>query len=301
MIATDEGAPGSIAVAASRVRCREIEASDVEAIVRLLARGFPVRSVEEWACVLGRLREHPTPPGFPKYGYLLEHEDNPVGVLLLIFAAIPAGAGTCVRCNVSSWYTEPNFRSHAALLVSRALKQKNVTYLNITPAPHTLPILEAQGYHRYGSGVFLALPMLGPWRAGIHVTEAAPDLRAGDDLSPAEVALLGAHAGYGCLSLVCSAGGRRYPFVFVRRRKFGWLPYAHLVYCRALDEFPRFAGPIGRFLARRGLPLVALDANGPLSGLVGRYIESASPRCFRGPNRPRLGDLAFSERAMFGF
>lgn len=300
MIAADASAPDTLE-AAFRVRCREIEAKDVEAIVRLLARGFPVRSIEEWARALARLREHPTPSGFPKYGYLLEHDGRPVGVLLLIFAAVPAGTGTSVRCNVSSWYTEPQFRSHASLLVSRALKQKSVTYLNITPAPHTLPILEAQGYRRYGSGVFLALAALGPWRAGVRVSEAAADLRAGDDLSPAEVALLAAHAGYGCLSLVCSVGGVRHPFVFVRRRRFGWVPYAHLVYCRELDAFSRFAAPLGRFLARRGLPLVAVDANGPVAGLVGRYRETASPRCFRGPDRPRLGDLAFSERAMFGF
>ena len=286
---------------APRLRCREIQGGDGEAIVRLLARGFPARSRAEWEGVLKRLAEHPTPPGFPKYGYLLEHEGAPVGVLLLIFSALPEGTGTKLRCNVSSWYTEPAFRSQAALLASRALKHKDVTYLNITPAPHTLPILEAQNYRRYSRGVFLAVPALNAFSPGIRIASATPDLRPGEDLPPGVVELLLAHRGYGCLSLVCSAAGRRHPFVFVRRLRFGWIPYAHLVYCREVDEFVRFAGPLGRFLARRGLPLVALDANGPVAGLVGRYSESASPRCFKGPDQPRLGDLAFSERAMFGF
>lgn len=284
-----------------RIRCREIEVADIAAIERLLARGFPARSLKEWQRALACLTEHTTPPGFPKYGYLLEHEGVPVGVLLLIFSAVTGAAGTQLRCNVSSWYTEPAFRGHAALLVSRALKRKDVTYFNITPAPHTLPILLAQNYRQYSQGVFLAVPALGGWSSDARVTAAPADLSPGEGLLAGEVELLRKHVGYGCLSLICSAEGGRHPFIFVRRLRFGWVPYAHLVYCRAVDEFVRFSGPLGRFLAWRGVPLVALDANGPVAGLFGRYAETASPRCFRGPDQPRLGDLAFSERAMFGF
>ena len=56
-------------------------------------------------------------------------------------------AGAAVpRCNLSSWYVEPSFRAYAPLLVSQALRHKHVTYLNVSPAPHTLPIIEAQGF-----------------------------------------------------------------------------------------------------------------------------------------------------------
>jgi hypothetical protein len=301
MLADEVSTAARAQSSAPSVRCREIMPADVEAVVRLLARGFPARSPAEWSRALARLAAHATPPGFPKYGYLLEHEGAPKGVLLLIFSAVPMGSGTKIRCNVSSWYTEPAFRGHAALLASRALKHGDVTYINITPAPHTLPILEAQNYRRYASGVFLAAPALAAGPPGSRVAAARPGLRPGADLPQGEVDLLFAHAGYGCLSLVCSEAGRRHPFVFVRRKRHGWIPYAHLVYCRGIDEFVRFAGPLGRHLAWRGAPLVALDANGPVAGLIGRYAETASPRCFRGPERPRLGDLAFSERAMFGF
>jgi hypothetical protein len=34
--------------------------------------------------------------------------------------------------------------------------------------------------------------------------------------------------------------------------------------------------------------------------LVGKYFGGKMPRYFRGPNRPRLGDLAYTEAAMFG-
>jgi hypothetical protein len=59
--------------------------------------------------------------------------------------------------------------------------------------------------------------------------------------------------------------------------------------------------PIGRFLPVRGHPLVLIDANGPIPGLVGKYAGAKMPKYFKGPDRPRLGDLAYTETAMFGF
>ena len=42
-----------------------------------------------------------------------------------------------------------------------------------------------------------------------------------------------------------------------------------------------------------------IDANGPIPGLAGKYFADKMPRFFRGPQRPRLGDLAYTEVAMF--
>ena len=50
----------------------------------------------------------------------------------------------------------------------------------------------------------------------------------------------------------------------------------------------------------RGRPLLIIDANGPMPGLVGKYFDQKMPRYFRGPQRPRLGDLAYTEIAMLG-
>jgi hypothetical protein len=56
-------------------------------------------------------------------------------------------AATC--CNVSSWYVDPAFRNYAALFASMTQKRKDITYLNVTPAVATWPILEAQGFVPY--------------------------------------------------------------------------------------------------------------------------------------------------------
>jgi hypothetical protein len=47
--------------------------------------------------------------------------------------------------------------------------------------------------------------------------------------------------------------------------------------------------------------LVLLDANGPVPGLVGKYFDGSRPKYFKGPTQPRLGDLAYTQLAMFEF
>jgi len=43
-----------------------------------------------------------------------------------------------------------------------------------------------------------------------------------------------------------------------------------------------------------------IDANAPIPGLVGRYCGGNMPKYFKGPQRPRLGDLAYTENAVMG-
>jgi hypothetical protein len=98
------------------IRCREIGRADLAAVADLLTRGFKYRSRDYWMDGLRRTSVREVPEGFPRFGYMLDHEGTPVGVLLLIYAARDAGGGTCIRCNVSSWYVEPAFRNYAPML-----------------------------------------------------------------------------------------------------------------------------------------------------------------------------------------
>jgi hypothetical protein len=144
----------------------------------------------------------------------------------------------------------------------------------------------------------VTVPALSAQSCDARVQVVASDPGARDGLSPSEIELLLAHARYGCVSLICRSANRVHPFIF-RLRRVRFVPVAYLVYCRALEDFVRFAGPLGRFLAWRGCPFVILDSNGPIRGLIGRYFGSY-PKYFKGPHPPRLGDLAYSELAMFG-
>jgi hypothetical protein len=87
--------------------------------------------------------------------------------------------------------------------------------------------------------------------------------------------------------------------VFQKHRVKNVFPVYRLIYCRDIDDIRRFAGSLGRFLARRGGLLVRFDANGPMPGIVGWYSEERGRKYAKGPNPPRLGDLAFTEAALF--
>jgi hypothetical protein len=117
---------------------------------------------------------------------------------------------------------------------------------------------------------------------------------------PLEQELLLAHSAYGCISFWCATSDRAYGFVFRPSWTKYVVPSAHLIYCADNADFVRFAGPIGQYLARRGRTLVAVDANGPLAGLVGTFRRGNMPKYFKGPKRPRLGDIAYTEYAMLG-
>src|SRR6185437_12343263 len=166
---------------APSLRCRQIAENDIPAVAALLARGFHHRNQQFWLRALAQLTRREPPPGLPKYGYLLESGGVAVGALLLICSMVRTDGTAIPRCNLSSWYVEPTFRTYAALLVSQALRHKDVTYLNVSPAPHTLPIIEAQGFARYCDGVFIAVPMLN----GLFATMARKSsARSVDPMSP---------------------------------------------------------------------------------------------------------------------
>ena len=77
------------------------------------------------------------------------------------------------------------------------------------------------------------------------------------------------------------------------------IPCFQLVYCRDISDYVHFAESLGSFLALRRRPFVIIDSNGPIPGLRGRYFENKAPKYFKGPNPPRLGDLAYTELPLF--
>jgi hypothetical protein len=288
---------------AVKPRFREIQESDLEAIADLLTRGFVHRSREYWMLGLRRQGARSLPPDAPRFGYLMESDGKPVGCLLLIYSTrtIDGQAITC--CNVSSWYVDPEFRNYAALFASMTQKRKDVTYFNVTPATPTWPILEAQGFQVYCRGLYFSFPVLSRSGRGMRVEAVTPDTASVAGLPDDELSMLKRHAGYGCLSLVCRTADEVVPFVFFplrKRRGVIPLPALQLAFCHEISDYVRCASAIGRYLLRRGSPVVILDANGPIADLAGVYSEARGRKYFKGPGRPRLGDLADTELAIFG-
>ena len=289
---------------AQKIRCREIAATDIDAVADLLTRGFFGRARDYWMQGLRRQAARDVPAGYPRFGYMLEHEGLPVGVLLLLYSFRTDGAETTIYCNLSSWYVDQAFRNYAPLLTKIAQKNKEVTYINISPAHWTWPIIEAQGFRSYCSGLFFSLPLLSRAQRGMSVEIVAPDTKAIKGLPVSDVDLLARHAQYGCLSLVCrTAVGEALPFILspVRIRR-GWIapPMMQMIYFRDIADYVRCAGAVGRLLLRKGKISVLLDSNGAIPGLVGLYTEARGRKYFKGPHRPRLSDLTDTELVLYG-
>jgi hypothetical protein len=278
--------------------CRLITDDIVGEVIDCLERGFPDRQRGYWVDALARMSGRPAIGDCPRYGYALFAGKRVVGALLTIFS-LREGVGA-VRCNLSSWCVDKEYRGYAAMLHMMASKRRDVTYVNISPAPHTRKGIEALGFQRYCNGQAVVAAFLAGWPGGVRVAAFAPESEESRLLSERERELLRDHEAYGCRSLVCVKDGAAYPFVFLDRMIRGFIPCPQLVYCRSMDEFTRFAGPIGRFLLFRAGPLCLVDAARPIAGLVGRYFPDRGPKYFKGPATPELGDLAYTELVMFG-
>lgn len=285
------------------IRCREIGIPDLDAIADLLARGFARRPRDWWIAGLKRQLTREVPEGFPRFGYMLEHEGRPVGALLLIYIARDDDGGSSIRCNLSSWYVDPAFRAYAPMLTKVAQRHEHVTYVNISPATWTWPTIEAQGFRAYCRGVFFSFPVLSRAAKGMRVEIVPPGADVVDGLSETDIAILARHAAYGCLGIVCRTDdGRAFPFVLqtMRIKERIAPPAMQLIYCRDAADFVTCAGAIGRFLLRRAVVAVALDANGRINDLVGHFREGNRRRFFKGPQCPRLADLSDSELVIYG-
>ena len=287
------------AVAPVSVKPRQIDEADVPEVLDLLTRGYESKPPRKfWENIIAGLGRRSVPDGFPRYGYVIESDGKLVGVLLMIFSTVWRGETPTIRCCGSGWYVDPPYRVYATLLGSRPFKDKGVTVLNITAAPHTHKMVEASGFTKYSDGVFVAIPVFSriPKDTSVRVISGRHEPDAPFNHHDRELLL--EHADFGCTSLWCVTDKQAYPFVF-RSRWAKHLPCAQLVYSSSVEDFVRFARPIGLHLARKLQLFVLLDANGPVSALFGKYLIKW-PRYFRGPDRPPTGDLAYTETALFG-
>ena len=293
--------------ARAKVRCRTIEDDDLDAVVRLLRVGFPDRSEAYWRTGLERHRSQPLPDDVPRYGYVLERDGAIVGVLLALYRTVTDEAGTHLRCNLSSWYVLPEFRALGTLLDGFAMRDRRVTYTNVSPAPQTWRMHEARGFKPVCSGQMLVMPLFAGFGRGRRVRAATPEsLRL---LPEPEARLVADHIAYGCIGLVCSEGDRAWAVLFQRRAiklrpgetRWPRLPCLQLVYRSTALDLPTFLGAIGRhLLLRHAMPWFVLDAVGKLPGLAGHFFDGRAPKYARGPNPPATGDLTYTEVVLFG-
>lgn len=266
------------------ISCRPITDSDVNWLPDFLTRGYPQTRASTWTRGFARWQQLPQVDGMPRYGYMLDSGQGPVGVILLISSR----RGDQIIANLSGWYVEPSWRAHDTMLIGLATKLKHVTYLYASPAPHTWRTLQAQGFspYNFGRSAVFALPGRG------HVHQDIPD-----DLP--EARLLHDHRKLGWVSLVVEKDGIVSPFVLKPRLlEKPPMPVMDVMFTRSPDDFRRCASALARYFLPRGSLGFLID--GDSEGHLSHYAEGKEPRFFKGPYRPVLGDLAYTEKVLFG-
>jgi hypothetical protein len=282
-----------------KIRSREIEPSDFAGVATLLGKGLGYPP-EYYLEIFHALERHDTPPGFPKYGYLLEANKGVVGGIIVIYSRITHTAIPHIRCHVSGWYVDPNYRLYAAMLAAKATGRKDVCYLNVSARPATRSIIEAQGFHKYSNGQFLSIPLFHLFDKNTDVELTPFGHEPPGEITADAFDLMSAHDRYGCLCLWYTIEKRSYPLIFRSKSFKGFIPGVQLIYCGDVNMLTRCMRNIGIYLAKRGLWLVSIDANGPIPGLKGKYFDGVEPRFYKG-QQPAVGDLAFTLKAMLTY
>lgn len=269
---------------ASRIHCRPIADSDLEGLADLLTRGFPRSTRDHWMRGFSRWKMLPAIEGVPRYGYVLDGRFGPVGAVLLLSSR----RGSQIVSNMSSTYVDPQWHGHAGQLISAATRLEHVTYLNASPAPQTWRTLQSQGFvpYNFGRSAVFAWPGRGT------VSEIIPGTLA-------EAQLLRDHRDMGWISLTVEKDGIVSPFVLKPYRlDKPPVEVMEVMFCRGAEDLRRCAPALARHFLPRGSLGFVID--GDMEGLLSHYVEGREPRYYKGPYRPILGDLAYTEKAVFG-
>jgi hypothetical protein len=274
---------------------REITEDDLDATRNLLVEGFPLRSRGDWGKGLAHLGSLPPVEGFPRYGYLVDADEEPQGVLLTITTDHGADG---VRTHMGGWYVRERCRHSALLLLREVLELQDTTFVNPAPADHIVRVLELFGFEPYTAGlaVFdLRTAMRRRSSRGVVERLGAGDLA---DLSESERRIAEDHLRMGCGVLRLETDGRA--GLLIHRRK--WikrsLPCSQVIYADP-HLVLQLAKPVMRALASHGSLLTVFDVDTGIEPAVGRVFRRGI-RYFKGAKAPAVGDLAYSEFAVFG-
>lgn len=271
------------------MKIRQIGAADLAAVERLLCEGFPRQTPAYWRRALQIMQDREAPADLPRYGLVIDNDGRLDGVLLTV-ASVRDGK---TLCNLSSWYVREGQRQHSIFLLRGAMRNRSVTYTDISPAQAIVPMIGKLGFRPYTAGALLLTParMLQTGQDSVR----ALDETALAGLEAGERGRILRHIGCGCAGLMVGD----MPALYRVKRLKGIIPSARFV-CGAPARLVASAGPLLRFLARRGIVLAMLDVPQGGRPAVGRYFPRRDLRYAAGGDPPEAGDLLDTELSLFG-
>jgi hypothetical protein len=278
------------------VKIRQLEDRDQISTADLLLEGFKRRNRDYWLHSWQYLQSQDVPEGQPRFGWAMEHDDKIVGVILNLWRPPSYAIGGKQVANLSSWYVKADYRSFAGMLLARASHDPEVIYLNVSPAPVTIPICEAIGFRPYSKGQNVSLPLLAKHQKGARVFQYGAET---DVLTYTQRSLVELHLKQKCIGYVAEVNGRQSPLLLYRRKVGGYLPALQLIYVESEDTLRLVFNALGRALLKFGVFVIA-DAEAKFEFAPGTFYPDKGSRYYRGREAPHVGDLSFTEITAFG-
>jgi acetoacetyl-CoA synthetase len=257
-------------IVSSRVEIRRATSEDIERICRFLEPAFAGTSVAFWRGVLAYSWLPPSEK--TDYGEVLIADGKVAGFFGAMYSDRQVRGRRERFCNVFAWYVHPEHRRHSIALVASLVRRPGVTFVNVTPADHVVPIFRRLGFTLTDTERVICRPFSRRLltRGGGRVSVLPHDRVTRDALEPAEFAIFQDHYGRTVRRTVFEAGGERCLIVSKRMYWSGVrYPRTDLYYVSNREFFERhFEQAVLRLLWSD--KTVALHADPSLLGFVPR-------------------------------
>jgi len=216
-------------------RLRPACPSDIGQICRLLNREWPRIGLNDWH----RLFDYSWLNEKPNLGFVLTVNDEVVGFLGTVFAYRRINGKSGMVCNLTSWCVLPEYRGWSIALLMAALRDRSISYTNLTAGPGLVSIFDRIGFQQLNTQRVLMPPLLHAgtlWARGARIVSDPEQVRA--LLDEEQRRIFNDHAPYECLQLAL-VDGPEIAYLVAKRRMARDLPVSELFYCSAPDLLMR--------------------------------------------------------------
>ena len=143
---------------APNVEMRPAAATDVEAICAFLAPVFSLVPLPFWR----RMLTYSWLPAEakPDLGAVVMAGTRIVGFLGAMYSNRVVEGRAERFCNVFAWYVQPEYRHYAVALLSFLVRRPGLTFVNVTPADHVVPIFKRAGFTLADEHRLICMPRL---------------------------------------------------------------------------------------------------------------------------------------------
>jgi hypothetical protein len=230
---------------------RLAQADDVEAIGKLLAKGFPPVPLSFWRMKLS----YPwlSAAEKPDLGSVVVAAGEIVGFLGAMYSSRLINGQTENFCNLFSWYIEPGYRRFAVPHLLSLVRRTGYTFTNVTPADHVIPIFKQVGFKLAEEQRFIFTPSFGtffPAKPKVRVLQHNEVTES--VLDPENWRIYQDHFGLSVQRIIVSSGSD-VCLIITKRMHWGQLrfPRTELYYVSNREFFARHFNQVLLLLLRR--------------------------------------------------